>query len=133
MAGPIWDFDYETLTYGRRTGWITYGAENSPLAWMEWSRDNWWNVLLTCDASFRAAVKERWTEWYPSLQGIAEFIRSEKEWIAAAVARDNRRWPDIKSGNVNGDLELSFDEAAARLESVYRERAAWLDREISKW
>lgn len=133
VAGPIWDFDYETLTYGRRTGWITYGAENSPLAWMEWSRNNWWNVLLTCDAEFRADVRKRWKEWYPSLQGVAEFIRTEKEWIAAAVARDNRRWPDIKSGNVNGDLDLSFDGAAARLESVFRERAAWLDREISKW
>lgn len=133
VAGPIWDFDWGTLTDSRRTGWIIYGVGNSSLLWMDGSGNNWWNVLLTYDASFRAAVKERWTEWYPSLQGMAEFIRSEKALIASAVARDNVRWPDIKTGNVNGDLTLPFGDAVERLASVYTERAAWIDREIAKW
>lgn len=133
VAGPIWDFDFETLADHRRTGWINFGAENSSLSWMPWAQANWWNVLLTHDAAFRADVAERWAEWYPFLQSVPEFIGRERKAIAAAVARDNRRWPVIYAGNENGDLELSFDEAVDRLESVYRERAAWLDREISQW
>ena len=43
------------------------------------------------------------------------------------------RWPEIHAGNENGDLQLSFNQAVDRLESVYRERLAWLDGEISKW
>lgn len=133
IAGPIWDFDFETLPDHRRTGWINYGAENSPLAWMPWARQNWWNVLLTRDPEFRAAVKCRWQEWYSFLETLPAFIRSEHDMIAAAVARDNRRWPVIQAGNENGDLQLSFDKAVERLESVYRERLAWLDSEISQW
>ncbi|MCM1150999.1 MAG: CotH kinase family protein [Alistipes sp.] len=133
VAGPIWDFDFETLADHRRTGWINFGVESSSLSWMPWAERNWWNVLLTCDATFRADVVERWAEWYPFLQSVPEFIDRERRSIAAAVARDNRRWPEIHAGNENGDLRLSFDEAVDRLESVYRQRAAWLDREISQW
>jgi len=133
VAGPIWDFDFETLPDHRRTGWINCGTENSPLSWMPWARRNWWNVLLGCDPEFRAAVKRRWKEWYPQLKDIPEFIRRERESIAAAVSRDNRRWPVIQAGNENGDLSLTFDQAVDRIESVYRDRLGWLDREISQW
>jgi len=133
VAGPIWDFDFETLPDHRRTGWINYGAENSSLSWMPWARQNWWNVLLSYDPEFRAAVKQRWREWHPFLKDVPQFIRRERASIAAAVARDNRRWPDIQADKVNGDLSLSFDQAVDRLESVYRERLEWLDREIAQW
>jgi len=133
IAGPIWDFDFETLPDHRRTGWINYGAENSSLNWMPWARQNWWNVLLSCDPEFRAAVRDRWQEWYPFLKEVPEFIRRERASIAAAVSRDNRRWPVIQTGNENGDLSLTFDQAVDRLESVYRERLEWLDREIAQW
>ena len=133
VAGPIWDFDFETLPDHRRTGWINFASENSPLGWMSWAERNWWNVLLQHDATFRADVKLRWQEWLPFLRTVPAFIRQERKAIAAAVARDNRRWPVIQAGNENGDLALSFDAAAERIESVYRDRLEWLDREISTW
>lgn len=134
IAGPVWDFDFETLPDHRRTGWICYGAENNPaVSWMQWAGHNWWNVLLQYDASFRADAKRRWQEWKPFLETVPAFIRSEQASIASAVVRDNMRWPEIHAGNENGDLQLSFGQAVDRLESVYRERLAWLDGEISKW
>lgn len=133
IAGPIWDFDFETLAEHRRTGWINFGSEDSPLNWMPWARRNWWNVLLRHDATLRADVRNRWEQWYPFLQSVPEFIRQQRASIAAAVSRDNRRWPVIQAGNENGDLALTFDQAAERIESVYRERLEWLDREISAW
>ena len=133
IAGPIWDFDFETLVEHRRTGWINFGSEDSPLNWMPWARRNWWNVLLRHDATLRADVRNRWEQWYPFLRSVPEFIRQQRASIAAAVSRDNRRWPVIQTGNENGDLALTFDQAAERIESVYRERLEWLDREISAW
>ena len=133
VAGPIWDFDFETLPDHRRTGWINFGSERTSLGWMSWAKCNWWNVLLQHDATLRADVRRRWTEWYPFLRSVPDFIRQERRSIAAAVSRDNRRWPVIRTGNENGDLSLTFDQAAERLESVYRDRLEWLNREISAW
>lgn len=134
VAGPIWDFDFETLPDHRRTGWICYCAENNPaVGYMEWAKSNWWNVLLQHDAEFRRDAKRRWQEWKPFLATVPEFIRSEHDAIAAAVARDNERWPEIHAGNENGDLQLSFDDAVVRLEAVYRARLDWLDRQIAEW
>ncbi len=129
VAGPIWDFDYETLTDARRTGWINYQTSST----FVWAQQNWWNVLLSNDPAFRTAVKSRWQEWYPFLKEVPEFIGQERESIAEAVARDNERWPDIKTGDVNGDLSLTFGPAVDRLESVYRERLEWLNRQIAQW
>lgn len=134
IAGPIWDFDFETLPDHRRTGWICYRAEYNPsVGYMEWAKHNWWNVLLQHDVEFRRDVKRRWQEWKPFLATVPAFILSERDAIAAAVARDNVRWPQIHAGNENGDLQLSFDDAVVRLESVYRARLDWLDREIAEW
>lgn len=133
IAGPIWDFDFETLADHRRTGWINFGSDRSPLSWMPWAKRNWWNVLLQHDATLRADVRERLTAWYPFLRSVPDFIRQQRESIAAAVARDNRRWPVIHAGNENGDLSLTFEQAATRLESVYRDRLEWLNRETSAW
>lgn len=76
IAGPIWDFDFETLVEHRRTGWINFGSEDSPLNWMPWAKRNWWNVLLRHDATLRADVRNRWEQWYPFLRSVPEFIRS---------------------------------------------------------
>ena len=100
---------------------------------MPWAKRNWWNVLLQHDATLRADVRERLTAWYPFLRSVPDFIRQQRESIAAAVARDNRRWPVIHAGNENGDLSLTFEQAATRLESVYRDRLEWLNRETSAW
>ncbi len=131
IAGPIWDFDYETLTLGRKTGWINYG--DNLYYGAAWRESNWWVVLLKYDASFRTAVKARWQEWYPFLRTVPDFIRAEQKYITPAVARDNKRWPTITVAGVNGDADLTFDQAAARIIEVYQTRLHWIDSQIAGW
>lgn len=132
IAGPIWDFDYETLVVHTQTQWINY---NLSYAWNEfpWYENNWWNRLLLNNASFRAAVKARWQEWYPFLLTVPEFMDAERKTIVEAVGRNNERWPQINTGHPNRDETLSFDDAVKRLKQVYATRLDWMNRQISAW
>lgn len=133
VAGPVWDFDYETLVGHTRTQWINY---NLSYIYNEfpWYENNWWNLLLKKDPSFKAALKARWTEWYPFLKTVPEFIAGERRAIAEAVARDNGRWPSIEgTDNPNRDESLTFDAAVDLLEQVYRTRLEWMNGQISQW
>ncbi len=109
VAGPIWDFDYETLVAHTQTQWINYGLFYQYNEF-PWYADNWWNLLMN-DASFRADIKRRWQEWYPFLKEIPAFIERERAAIAAAERRNFARWPNIDTGHPNRDEKLSFDEA----------------------
>ena len=132
FAGPVWDFDWETLVQHSATTWINY---NLSYVYNEfpWYENNWWNILLKRDASFRADVKKRWNELYPFLATVPEFIESERKSIAAAEARNYQRWPNIKTEQPNRDETLSFDEAVNRLKSVYTSRLQWMNSQIANW
>ena len=132
VAGPIWDFDYQTLIEGTKTQWIDYDLayQYNEFPWYE---NNWWNILLMYDASFRADVKKRWQEWYPFLKTVPDFMEQERKAIATAVAHDNQRWTISGTGNPNGDEWLSFEMAVARLKSVYSTRLEWMNSQIAKW
>ncbi len=132
-AGPIWDFDYQTLIQATQTSWINY---NLSYAYNEypWYENNWWNLLIKQNSEFKAALKQRWQEWYPFLQTIPAFIEQEREKISEAAARNLTKWPEIDdTGYVNGDERLSFDAAVDRLKSVYSTRLNWMNNEISRW
>lgn len=131
IAGPIWDFDYETLPIHRKTGWINYG--DNLYSGAPWGSSNWWVVLLKYNASFRAATKARWKDWYSFLQTVPDFIRTEQKYIATAVARDNNRWPTITADRVNGDTDLTFDQAVTRIIEVYQSRLQWINTQITAW
>lgn len=132
IAGPVWDFDYETLVQHTQTKWINY---NLSYVYNEfpWYENNWWNILLKKDASFRADVKKRWNELYPFLSKIPDYMDSERAYIAAAVQRNNQRWTSINTGHPNGDETLSFDAAVERLKSVWNTRLQWMNSQIANW
>lgn len=133
FAGPIWDFDYETLVSHTATRWVNYGMAY-PSSIYPWHERNWWNMLLLHNATFRRAVKSRWQEWYPFLQRVPDFIEHERKAIAQAEVRNRERWPSINdTGYPNGDEWLSFDEAVDRLKEVYTTRTEWLNSQISAW
>lgn len=133
FAGPIWDFDYETLVSHTATQWVNYGM-TYPSSIYPWHERNWWNMLLLHNATFRNAVKSRWQEWYPFLQSVPEFIERERAAIAQAEVRNRERWPSINdTGYPNGDEWLTFDEAVDRLKEVYTSRTEWLNSQISAW
>lgn len=129
-AGPIWDFDYETLVEHTRKEWMLYDKPNMMIC--TW-QPSWWPIFFE-NADFRAAAKARWQEWYPFLKSVPDFIEQERKAISSAVVRDNRRWPAINgTGNPNRDENLSFDGAVNRLKTVYKTRLEWMNAEISKW
>ena len=132
VAGPVWDFDYETLVQHTQTRWINY---NLSYAYNEfnWYERNWWNILLKYDASFRADVKARWNELYPFLQTVPAFMESERKSIAEAEKRNRQRWPSINTGGPNRDESLSFDDAVDRLKEVYNTRLQWMNSQIANW
>lgn len=133
VAGPVWDFDYETLVASQSRLWVNYGMRNNPTHY-PWYDRTWWNILLMNDASFRADVKQRWQELYPFLQTLPAFIEAERERIAPAVARNAGRWPAINgTGHPNQDETLSFDDAVARLASTLTTRIEWLNSQIARW
>ena len=132
-AGPLWDFDYATLTGSRARGWCCYGLTR-PSGYVEWSwyEHNWWNILLTKDESFRRDVKARWQELYPFLQSVPAFIDAEKRKIATAVKRnDDAGWRGYWTPNE--DESLSFEAAVNRLKTNFQSRIEWLNAQISTW
>lgn len=132
IAGPVWDFDYETLVQHTQSQWINYNLSyvNNEFNWYE---RNWWNILLKCDPSFRADVKARWNELYPFLATVPAFMDSERTQISEAEKRNRQRWPSINTGGPNRDETLSFDDAVVRLKSVYTTRIEWMNSQISNW
>lgn len=130
-AGPVWDFDWGTLTEASKTAWANFALPAGDGS--NWYEKNWWNRLLD-DRAFRAAVKERWQAWYPFLRSVPDFIAGQQRKIAEAEARNRRRWPEITgTGWPNGDEALSFDQAATRLRNVFSERIEWMNRQITQW
>ncbi len=132
VAGPVWDFDYETLVAHTKTLWINYGLsyQYNEFPWYE---QNWWNLLLKNDPTFKAAVKQRWQALYSALASVPAFVEQERAAIAPAVARDNVRWPSLDTGHPNRDEDLAFPAAVDLLKSVYNERLEWMNNEISQW
>lgn len=132
IAGPIWDFDYETLVIHTKTQWINYNLSYQYNEY-PWYEQNWWNILLKKDAKFRADVKARWQEWYPFLKTVPDFIEQERKALVEAEKRNWERWPQINAGGMNRDETLSFNDAVARLSSIYTERMEWMNHQIAAW
>ncbi|MCH5331954.1 MAG: CotH kinase family protein [Alistipes sp.] len=133
IAGPVWDFDYQTLTQSTANSWINYNLSYyySEFPWFE---QNWWNVLLSKDLEFKHDVKTRWNELYPFLTTIPDYIEAQQEYISDAEARNYQRWPSINgTGNPNGDERLSFNDAVKRLKDTYTSRLLWMNTQIAGW
>ncbi|MDE6300567.1 MAG: CotH kinase family protein [Muribaculaceae bacterium] len=121
-AGPVWDFD-----------WGTFLPENSS---RYVARYLMYMSRLFMDTKFVQRVKERWAECKPRLEEVAAYISDQAALIAASDALNHELWPIRPELNqlayeVNGDADLSFDDAVARLIKAYSEKLVWLDTRIS--
>jgi hypothetical protein len=105
VAGPAWDFDWGTFRQNVTSfvdkGTIYYGA-------------------LFKDPAFVARVKEKWAESRPDFESVLDFIDSEYEYIRPSAEYNCTLWPI--SQTTNGDVTLSYEDAVARLRSVYAQR-----------
>lgn len=113
-AGPVWDFDWGTFTPG--TGYTVKRA-------LYYSR-------LFQSTAFVSKVKERWTLLKPRFDEISAFIESEAERIKQSEKMNHALWPINQ--NVNGDENMTFDEAVQRMKRAYEEKLRWLGEAVSK-
>lgn len=124
-AGPIWDFDYGTLTLADAEKWAV--KESNP----------WYARLFTSQAVRRQA-RARWEALYPLLAAVPAYIEAQRDYIADSARRNLGIWPDIDLDDQevkfpNGDETLTFEQAVARLKVSYEMRLRWLDAQIRSW
>ena len=118
VAGPCWDFDWGILSYrtspGARTGLINDKAI--------------WYQRLFQDPAFRAKVKSRFEELLPKLETIPDYIEEMEKTLEKSASLNFAMWNPAEDASqnggsiINGDENLTFSEAVARLKSIYIER-----------
>ncbi len=113
-AGPIWDFDWGTFSYN-----VSTSAKGK----LYLTGALWYNRLLK-DPAMRTLAKERWAEIYPRLLALLDFVDSEAERLTLSAQRNFALWNPQDTGGVNGDEALPWNEAVARMRSIYSERLA---------
>lgn len=120
-AGPVWDFDYETF--------VPSNASSFRIK----------NVIyydrLFEDPVFKTEVKNRWASYKSRFDAIPDYIRT----VAAIIKKSNEidyvMWPLSAHGcgSINGDQNLSFDDAIERIISAYTAKVEYMDSQITSW
>ena len=118
MAGPCWDFDWGVLSYTAnpqaRTGLV--------------NRNACWYSRLFEDPVFHARVKARFAELLPQLQTIPDYIDELEKQLSKSAVLNFQMWNPAEDANmngwriINGDENMTFTEAVARLKAIYIER-----------
>ena len=118
VAGPCWDFDWGVLSYKTspqaRTGLI--------------NRHAIWYSALFDDPSFRDRVRDRFLELLPQLQTIPAYMDQLQEKLQESARLNFKMWNPAQDASmnggdiINGDENMSFDNAVARLKANYKER-----------
>ena len=151
-AGPIWDFDWNTLPvsssyaeegysytssmlakaqpYHKRSGYPTAPFENSDKNYL-------WYPMLVKDASFKALAAERWGQVKSALLSYVETIPAKAAAMKTSEALNNAMWPvDTKGsfglgerysaygvgGGYCGDEGYSYEKAVETLVTTLKTR-----------
>ncbi len=120
VAGPVWDFDMLTYT-PRKAGSYTV-------------KQAIYYERLFSDPVFVSLVKERWSMFKSKFEQISNYVRIQASKIKSSNEIDKALWPMSanSAGSMNGDQDMTFDDAVERLISSYETKLAWLDTQISK-
>lgn len=116
-AGPCWDFDWGTYMPEKVTEWR---AKTVGL----------WYPRLFLDPVFVARVKEKWAESKPDFLDIKNYVDSLSAVIRTSAEIDNAMWP-LSTIKINGDENISYEEAIERMKYYIDERIEWLDASIA--
>ena len=118
VAGPCWDFDWGVLSYNTspvaRTWFVNRGAI--------------WYARLFEDPAFCKKVRDRFQELLPELQKIPAYIDECEKLLAASAELNFAMWDPSQdkwqNGGkiINGDENMTFADAVARLRNIYEER-----------
>ena len=126
VAGPCWDFDWGVLSYRTsphgRTGLI--------------NRNAIWYARLFEDPAFAEKVRNRFQELLPQLETIPGYMDQLQERLSRSAKYNFRLWnpADDASMNgghiINGDENMSFDEAVKLLKENYRIRLTVMSEKL---
>lgn len=118
VAGPCWDFDWGILSYNTsphaRTGLVNGNAI--------------WYSRLFQDPDFKAKVKARFQELLPQLQTIPDYMDECEKLLTQSAGLNFAMWNPAEDASmnggwiVNGDENMTFHDAIARLKSIYNDR-----------
>ena len=113
--GPAWDYDWKTFR---------------PHTEFKSNKHLYYDRLFQ-DPEFKARVKERWNLFRSAFQTIPDYIDAEADAIRNSEVMNHALWPITQ--NTNGDINLTFDEAVARMKMSYSDKMNWMDRTINAW
>ena len=126
VAGPCWDFDWGVLSYNTsphaRTGLVNGNAI--------------WYRQLFKDPVFKQKVKARFNELLPLLQTIPSYIDETKALLQRSAELNFAMWNPAEDASqnggkiINGDENLSFSDAVARIRSIYQERLTVIPKNL---
>jgi len=126
VAGPCWDFDWGVLSYRSspqgKTGLI--------------NRNAIWYARLFEDPVFAEKVKNRFQELLPQLQTIPDYMDALQKQLSESAKYNFRMWnpADDASMNggsiINGDENMSFDEAVKLLKENYNIRLSVMSQQL---
>ena len=118
VAGPCWDFDWGILSYNTspqaKTGLI--------------NREACWYARLFEDPAFAARVSDRFNELLPQLQTIPAYIDELEAALTLSAQENFKMWNPAEDASmnggriINGDENMTFHDAVARIRSIYEER-----------
>lgn len=118
VAGPIWDFD-----------WGTFSFNASPQAqYGLFMQHAWWYDRLFDDPDFKALASERWALLKPHFESVFDFIERERDYISRSWDSNFSLWGI--STNINGDEQLSKEQATDRLIEITRRRIEIIDSKL---
>lgn len=162
-AGPIWDYDWQTFPNADAIKALNSNPGGSPSAYSpkniqgDWlykdskfdalihtalgpqAKDQafMWYPVLFKDATFRAAVQERWEAVYPQLQAVAGELMPLVDKNKASWEVNRKMWPSLfKRGSdmstcFNGDEAMeTYEEVVANLIYYYQVRLDWMNTQI---
>lgn len=83
------------------------------------------------DPVFKARAKERWQSFKAGFDGIATFIDEEAAILRPSADVNWSIWKISKGSN--GDGDLAWADAVARMRENYLKRLQWMDNTINAW
>ena len=114
MAGPVWDFDWETFNSTWTSKFVI--------------KDAIYYKTLFKDPKFVETLKERWILLKPRFDTIPTYIEGLREKIRKSNDLNYEKWKCPEA--VNADYKLNYDESIDMLKKAYVDKLNWLDQSI---
>lgn len=117
MAGPVWDFDWETFAPSLSRSYSV--------------KDAVYYKSLFKDPEFKAEVKERWNMLKSDFELISGYIDSLAEQVRLSNELNFTIWGCPV--DVNSDYQMDYDSSIELLRKAYDDKLDWLDSQISNY